>query len=231
MPREPVLVLGDSHAAVFRHPRFARDHPDVDWRIVLVHGATASGLENPNDSRTRAYPTFRRALDEGRERRVVVTLGEVDTGFVIWYRAFKYNEPLFAMLGRAVDAYARFLSEASARADVLCLGAPLPTIRDGAAWGEVANLRREVRAPQLARTALTLEFNRRVRVFCRSRGISFLDLDAVSLGPDGLVRPELLNTNPADHHYEPGPYADLVSPRMTGFLGRATRAAQEAPPA
>jgi len=230
MNSEPVLVLGDSHAGVFRHPRLASAFPEFAFQVVQVHGSTASGLENPNDSRTQAYPTFRRAIESTAAQRVIVSLGEVDTGFVIWYRSFKYRESLFAMLDRAVGAYTRFLAEVEDHFETACISAPLPTIRDGIAWGEVANLRRTVRAPQLARTALTLEFNRRVRAFCRSRAITFLDLDAASLGADGLVRGELRNSNPADHHYEPSRHADLLRPPLSVFLGRDRLALKNRPP-
>jgi len=215
-----VLTLGDSHGAVFRHPLFSARFPDVSWESVVVPGATASGLENPNDSRTQAYPTFRRALDATPARRVIVTLGEVDTGFVIWYRAAKYRESVFAMLDRAVAAYTGFLTAVSADFDVLCVSAALPTIPDDVSWGDVANQRREVRASQRARTALTLEFNRRVRDAALTRGVSCLLLDAASLGPDGLVRSDLLNPDPRDHHYAPERYAALIAESIEPFLRR-----------
>jgi hypothetical protein len=177
-------------------------------------------MENPNDSKTQAYPTFMRALATTPARRVIVTLGEVDTGFVIWYRATKYRESVFAMLDRAVTAYTRFLGEVAQRFDVLCMSTALPTIRDGIAWGEVANQRKEVRASQLARTALTLEFNRRMRAWSLDHGVSYLMLDAASLGTDGLVRPELLNSNPSDHHYDPVRYAELIAGDIADFLNR-----------
>lgn len=216
----PLLVLGDSHGEVFRQPLFAARFPDHAWECVIVPGATASGLENPNSSKTQAYPTFKQALRHSSARRVIVTLGEVDTGFVIWYRARKYKEPVFAMLDRAVEAYARFLGEFAADHDLLCISTPLPTIRDGTAWGEVANMRKEVDASQRARTALTLEFNRRMCQRALALGVSYLSLDADSLGPDGLVRPDLLHANPSDHHYAPDRYAELIAAELPGFLGR-----------
>jgi hypothetical protein len=215
-----VLTLGDSHGAVFRHPTFADRFPAVAWETVVVPGATASGLDNPNDSRTQAYPIFRRALDTTAARRVVVTLGEVDTGFVIWYRAAKHRESVFTMLDRAVAAYADFLAGIVGTFDVLVLSAALPTIPDEVSWGAVANLRREVRSSQRARTALTLEFNRRMRDAALARGASYLMLDDASLGHDGLVRSELLNPDPRDHHYAPERYAALIADAIGPFLDR-----------
>lgn len=225
----PVLVLGDSHGAVFRQPLFAQRFPDRAWEIVVVPGATASGLENPNDSKTRAYPVFKSALAASPARRVIITLGEVDTGFVIWYRSVKYGEPVLAMLDRAVSSYVRFLGElVSAGLDVLCVSAALPTIRDGAEWGDVANQRKEVRASQLSRTALTLEFNRRVRAGALALGASYLSLDAASLGTDGLVAGALRNPDPSDHHYAPAPYAGLIASEIGPFLQRPVPASRRA---
>lgn len=219
----PLLVLGDSHGEVFRQPLFAARFPDHTWDCVIVPGATASGLENPNNSKTQAYPAFKQALSGSNARRVIVSLGEVDTGFVIWYRARKYKESVFAMLDRAVDAYARFLGEFAADHELLCVSTPLPTIRDGAPWGEVANLRKEVDASQRARTALTLEFNRRMCQRALGLGVSYLSLDGRSLGADGLVRPELMHANPSDHHYAPDRYAELIAAELPPFLMRPLR--------
>lgn len=215
-----VLVLADSHGAVFRHDLFRQHFPDTTLDVRLVHGATASGMENPNSSQTQAYPIFMQALSASPAAKVIVTLGEVDTGFVIWHRAEKYGESVEAMGERAISAYTRLLGEIAATREVLCLSTALPTIRDGNVWGEVANLRKTVTATQLERTELTLWFNRRVQTGCSARGIDYLALDPVSLGLDGLVRPELLNPNPCDHHYDWTRYAELIIPRLGDFLHR-----------
>jgi hypothetical protein len=217
---QDILVLGDSHAVVFEHPLFGQCFPNVTLQPTIVYGATASGMENPNDSKTQAYPLFMRTLAENAAPKVIVTLGEVDTGFVIWHRAVKYQESIHAMMDRALRAYMKLLEEISATRDVLCLSTALPTIRDGTCWGEVANLRKEVTATQRERTALTLVFNHRIQAFCLRRRIDYLMLDPVSLGADGLVREELRNPNPGNHHYEAESYASLIIPRLAAFVAR-----------
>lgn len=213
-----VLVLGDSHAQVFRYRRLRRAIPGVFFDVVSVGGATASGLANPN-SKTQAYPLFRRALASSRAKVAVVVLGEVDTGFVIWYRAQKYQEPVAAMLEAAVINYARFLAELQERGmQVMVISTPLPTIRDDNDWGEVANQRREVRVPLRERTELTLEFNRRMREVCQQAGLTYIDLDQASLGPDGVVAAWLLNSNPRDHHYDHQAYARLLIDPLAALL-------------
>ena len=145
-------------------------------------------------------------------------LGEVDTGFVIWYRAQKYQESVKAMTDRAINSYAKFLLEVAARFNVLCISTPLPTIQDGNDWGDVANARREVTATQLERTSLTLEFNKKMQSFCRQQNIAYVMLDEVCLGADGLIRKEFLNRHPNDHHYDSDAYSALLIERLASEL-------------
>lgn len=216
-----ILVLGDSHTPIFQHPCFLQAFPTLHFEVVTVIGATASGLENPN-TKTQAYPIFKEALAQAKAKSgadtVIVMLGEVDTGFVIWYRAQKYQESVSAMATRAISSYSKFLLEVAAQARVICISTPLPTIQDGNDWGEIANARREVTATQRERTELTLQFNRQMQAFCQTHGIDHVMLDGASLGPDGLVKQELMNRNANDHHYEPEVYARLLVEHLDGVL-------------
>jgi hypothetical protein len=212
-----VLVLGDSHAAVFLDKAIRRRFPGYFFDVVSIDGATASGLNNPN-SKTQALPIFTRSLARTRADTIVVLLGEVDAGFVIWHRAEKHGTDAGAMLEAAQANYQAFLRPIAGRFRLICVSAPLPTIPDGQAWGKVANARRSIRATQRERTALTLRFNERTRAFCAANGIDFLDLDAQSLGADGLVDARLLGSNPADHHYDQAAYAAMLMPKLATRL-------------
>lgn len=217
LTRTEILVLGDSHAAVFSDVGFRAQFPLHSFDVVSIGGATASGLENPN-SKTQSTPKFLDALKNSRARTVVVLLGEVDTGFVIWYRAEKYRAAVSQMLLNALRSYQDFLTALKGGHRVICLSAPLPTIPDGQEWGEVANARKDVRASQMERTALTIRFNEGMRKFCAENGIEYLDFDGQSIGEDGLVDKRLLNSNPLDHHYEPRAYMDMMVPKLRKHL-------------
>lgn len=218
-----LLVLGDSHAQVFATPDFQGLLPNCRFEVVWVGGATVSGLANPN-SVTGAMETYHVALAAAARPDAIVTLiGEVDTGFVIWYRAAKYGEPVSAMLELAVAGYASLLDAAAQAAPPVAISAALPTIRDGTDWGEVANARRDVTATQIERTQLTLQFNLRVSELCESRGYGFVDLDGASLGPGGVVRDSLRNADPADHHYDAHEYAAMLAPRLRAALSALPR--------
>ncbi len=212
-----ILVLGDSHSPIFNHELFKEKFPDVFFKVVTVVGATASGLENPN-SLTQAYPIFRKAIDESAAQQVIIMLGEVDTGFVIWYRAQKYQESVASMMDQAIDSYSRFLLELTVRFDVLCISTPLPTIQDDNDWGDIANARREVTASLLERTALTLKFNRTMQAFCTQNGIRYIMLDDSSLGENGIVKADLLNSDRSNHHYDPEQYFHLLADGLTGVI-------------
>ena len=143
----------------------------------------------------------------------------MDTGFVIWYRSQKYNTPVTESLDNALKNYTDLLDKCCANHQVICISAPLPTIADDNDFGEVANQRKSIHATQRQRTDLTLEFNSRIRSFCRNKdanrpNLSFIDLDIDSLGPNGLVKPTLLNRNQLDHHYNNSEYAEILSKKL-----------------
>jgi hypothetical protein len=213
--RHHVLVLGDSHARVFRQPIF---HAlPVRLEIESVAGATLSGLANPN-SQTQAGPVYERRLARARRhapRAVVVMLGEVDCGFVIWWNHEQGGVALESGVERAVENLATLVGRALEVAPVVVISAPLPTLRDGVEYGDdEKGFRKQVRASQLDRTRLVLEFNRVARTVVESAGATFVDLDDITLGADGLVSPILLHPFAGDHHYDPPVYARLLERRF-----------------
>ncbi|MDR3097107.1 MAG: SGNH/GDSL hydrolase family protein [Paraburkholderia sp.] len=217
--KEDILVLGDSHVLVFNCAYMAQAFPDHHFNVVEVPGATVSGLPNPNAA-TGAKQKFEEAANTTKARRVIIMIGEVDTGFVIWYRAQKYGTSVDDMTQLALTNYQQLLLDLGKRFDVACISTPLPTIRDGADWGEVANLRKEISATQRERTELTLAFNNAMEKFCASNGIAYLMLDKDSLGDSGVVKDSLLNKDPRDHHYDAKEHARMIAALLQPWIGR-----------
>lgn len=209
---EEIVVLGDSHARVFLCREIFLAFPFHWFNVIAVDGATVSGLHNPN-STSQAMPIFKDTLQKSAAKTVIFLLGEVDVGFVIWHRAQKKRQgSVAAMLNSALDNYKDLILWALAKnIKVICVSAPLPTIKDDQDWGKIANLRRDIKASQRERTVLTLEFNSKMKKFCKLNGVEYVDLDADSIGKDGLVNSRLLNKDPADHHYDKEAYASLVA--------------------
>jgi hypothetical protein len=214
---EEVLVLGDSHADVFSHKKFTDHFQNKFFNVVWVGGATVSGLTNPK-SKSQALPIFREYIKKTTAATTIVLLGEVDTGFVIWYRANKYITTVSIMLDMAINNYQNLILEISKKSCVVCISAPLPTIRDENDWGEVADARKEVKATQLERTELTVLFNKRMQGFCEANGFNYLSFDNESIGEDGLIRAELYSADPYDHHYDFEKYADMIIKKLKDFL-------------
>ena len=218
-----LLVIGDSHAGIFKTSAMANALNGIDIETVAVHGATVSGLPNPN-AVTQSLAQFRKAIATANVDHVITYIGEVDTGFVIWYRASKYGESVARMFEQAVKNYQSLVDEVAQTSAPIVISTPLPTIRDGTQWGNVANARREVTVTQRERTELTLRFNDAMASFCRVRGYHYIDLDEASLGANGIVRPELLHSDPANHHYSPNAYMKLIVPRLWPILSNMSAA-------
>lgn len=206
-------VFGDSHTEVFTYLNSKIKHKfyyDITW----VGGATAVGMRNPN-SKTNSLKIFKDKIEtiEDKNAGLVFQLGEVDTGFVIWYRAQKYNEPTNTQLEQSVDAYFEFIDYVIGKGfeNLTVVSAPLPTILDNQDWGEIANLRKEVSASQLERTLLTLDYNNRLQRNCNERGLEFLNCDDYLLDSDsGLIKSVFRNKDKNNHHLDIKAYSEVI---------------------
>lgn len=214
---EEILVLGDSHASVFWHKTFNKSFKGYFFNVVAVAGATISGLNNPN-SNTQALSEYLSKLDDSKARIVIVMLGEVDTGFVIWYRAEKYKLSVSEMADLALHNYQILLEDIKKRFTVICVSTPLPTIQDDNDVGEIANIRKQIKATQVQRTILTLMFNKEMQSYCQKNSIFYMMLDDETLGKDGLVKNDMLSQDPKDHHYDKDNYSSLLIEKLKGII-------------
>ncbi len=104
--KAPLLFLGDSHIMYFQKAAESGLFGARESQFCVVSGATAVGLRNPNLSQTNALAQFREKLATVTPPvAVVIQLGEVDCGFVIWYRARKYAESIQMQMQQSIDAY------------------------------------------------------------------------------------------------------------------------------
>lgn len=218
MNKKKLLVLGDSHTLVFKSGQFPMNFPYYDWDVLSVIGATISGIENPN-SKTNAMNIFFDRLAKRDFDKIIIQLGEVDIGFVMWFKSQRDKMPIETYFAITLNQYQKFIKIIFDYCkEILIVSVPLPTIKDGETLGKVSNQRSNIVASQLERTEKTLLFNRKMKEFCIEQKIGFLDLDLLSLGEDGLVDEFLLNKNKADHHYCKFSYSKLLVNQLEKFL-------------
>ena len=220
-----IHFIGDSHTEVFWNMEFSICY---FWRITpkikVVHGATATGLANPN-SKTKALAIFENYLKEevGKDDYVVFQLGEVDCGFAIWYRAEKHGLSIQKQTQLAIDNYSNLIQKSSAingKKTIIC-SAVLPTIQGGNNFGEVANLRKEVKANIKERTQLTLGFNSMLRQLAEKNRLAFIDLDKSLLDEKtSIIKSKYLHKDPTNHHLDPSHLAKIISKELNIIVSK-----------
>lgn len=211
--KEIIECFGDSHTGVFWGLNHERRSEKYFFRVVTVRGATALGLGNPN-SQTNALNIFKFWLERiPPHRKVLFLMGEVDTGFLLWLRAKKYNLSPERCLCELFGRYKDFLQGVREKHNLLVCSVPLPTLNnyDFMNDNDVARARKEVKVSQLERTRMTLLFNQYLKKWAEDQDVVFLDLDSYSYdNSTGLVNAELINKDWPDHHYNPEAYRKIL---------------------
>lgn len=194
-------LMGDSHIGDLKGIQCRSKKIDV--QMCCVQGATASGLMNPH-SKTLAGPVFYNFIDNniGNKDWVVIHLGEVDCGFLIWVRAEREKISVSEQLEFTLNNYFLLLEKIMQKTShVIVLSVIPPTIKDGTKFGNVANLRGQINANQKERALLTKQMNLRLKEFCNSKQIFFINLDENLIdNKTGLVHEHYLNENKDNHH-------------------------------
>ena len=215
--RQVLYCLGDSHARVFDRVAESRLLDKTTLDVTWVLGATALGLANPN-STSNALKDFRAVLDHVPvDEALVILLGEIDAGYLIWYRAEVKGHDLDEEFERSLGNYTEFLDSLvdEGRRQLIVATLPPPTIEDYATWKGLGNARELVTASIEDRTAMTLAYNERLRVWAAKHGIRLLDIEADVMDAEtGRVRAELVNPDPLNHHLHPERFAEIVAGRL-----------------
>ncbi|MCU1486935.1 MAG: hypothetical protein JWN67_3681 [Actinomycetia bacterium] len=213
--RRVLHCLGDSHAEIFIAIAADGLLRDTDLDVTVVSGATALGLSNPN-SRTQALVIFERKLRRlPRHGTVLLSLGEVDCGFLLWYQDERGIASTDEGFERSLANYTAFLAESLRRGfSLIVMSVPQPSIEDYATWAETTNVRREVHADLDARVAVTRRYNERLRVWCRENGVPMLDFEDDVLDEDSRLRPEYRSSDLEDHHYDQTTFSHLVAAKL-----------------
>ena len=218
--RQVLFCMGDSHTRVFTWAAERGTLPRTVIDVETVIGATALGLANPN-STTDALGRFRRAVKRvPHDQRVFVLLGEVDCGYLIWYRAARTGVTVEEQFEESLRTYTGFLDELLEQGwtRLVPVVVPPPTVVDYATWEGLENARKEVRSSLPERTELTRAYNRRLRAYAQERGLEVLDYEDAVLDPaTGLVRDDFRNADPLNHHLDADAFVALITQRLKGL--------------
>lgn len=198
-----ILCCGDSHTMVFKYCNTKQTNYQFD--VCEVGGATAQGAVNPN-SKTNALNIFTKKIyNTTKADKLLIMLGEVDCGFVIWVRSKKYNISVDEQLNTSINNLFSFIKNILNNTnyknnDIIITGSILPTIKDSTNLNFLKGARSEVTVSQLDRTKKTLEYNNLLKNKCKKYGYIYIDITDDIIGNDGIVKTVFLNKNITDHH-------------------------------
>lgn len=201
-----ILVFGDSHSNVFRYCN--EKTRKFKFNVTHVRGATAQGIVNPN-SQTNALNIFTESINNihnlKKINRVAVMLGEVDCGYLIWYRHKKYSIPIKDQVELCITNLFSFVENVILKHflpnQVIILGAHLPTIKDNTDKKFLAGARSEVNASQIDRTRLTILYNALLKKRCRDHNYNYEDITKETMDlRTGIVQGKYLSERKYDHH-------------------------------
>lgn len=201
-----ILVCGDSHTGVFRYSNTKQSK--YKFNVCEVGGATALGLVNPN-SKTNALPIFSKTLQNIKADKIIIMLGEVDCGFVIWVRAKRYNIPVDEQITESIYNLFSFIQQEIINnnkykpRDIIIAGSILPTIRDNTDKNFLGGARSEVDVSQKIRTIKTIEYNNILKMKCNEHGYEYIDITNYILDKnENIVKSIFLNKNAHNHHLD-----------------------------
>lgn len=199
-----ILCCGDSHTRIFNYCNSRQKEFVFD--VCIVNGATAQGAVNPN-SKTNALNIFGKKINSTRADKILIMLGEVDCGFVIWVRSKRYNISIDEQINISINNLFTFVNNIIAtknytNKDIIICGSILPTIKDNTDKKFLSGVRSQVDVSQLERTKKTIEYNNLLKINCHKYGYNYIEIINDILGKDGVVRDKFLNSNSADHHLD-----------------------------
>ena len=211
-----VLFYGDSHANLYINHGANKIQNDIKFDVCYVGGATAQGAVNPN-SKTKALSTYRKTLERKKNNNYDyfgIMLGEVDCGFVIWYRAKKYNKTMQEQIMLAVNNFDEFLKndveKVFSKDKIVVVGATLPTIKDNTNKMFLRGARSEVDVSLRERIDCTFEYNKQLAIMAKRNNYRYFDISDETFDQENYcVFPQFLNKNQYDHHFDSKSVAPL----------------------
>jgi hypothetical protein len=184
-----ICVLGDSHSGVFKDC----NSNEITFDVKIVPGATAQGCVNLNNM-TNSLEIFKNhIMNTKKYDKVMIMLGEVDCGYLIWVRSKRYNISIESQIDLCLKNINIFidnilLKNGYTSEQIILCGAHLPTIKDNCDPKWLNGARKEVDISQYERTLKTLEFNKLLEEMAKTNGNKYIDITKYIIGEDGLIK-------------------------------------------
>jgi hypothetical protein len=218
--KHKIYIFGDSHAEVFNYINKYLSKNDF-FEVLAIGGATAQGLANPR-SKTSALKLFKEKinLDCKKNDNLFFFLGEVDCGFVIWYRSKNYNESIDVQFERSLKNYQDFLISIKEEGykNINIIETVLPTIFDGFE-GQILHERKEVNVSIKKRTELTNRYNKRLSDIARVNNFGFIKITKDIMNETtGLINTFFLNKDKTNHHLSNDKFAPIIYKNILNVL-------------
>lgn len=214
-----VLVQGDSHVQYIKHAHNKKLLGGHSFIFNRIPGASCHGLGNPH-SKTQALAKFKSQIPKVIPDVLIMQMGEVDCGYVIWFWADKKSLDPKEQAIQSLDNYMSYLKYArDYTKKVIITSVTPPTLRDHILEkSDVANSRRAVTVSQIERTKLTLYYNEMLQEECNKNGFKYVELTKQLLNDGGIVDQKYLSPNNLDHHLDNNVMAPIWSQEILKVL-------------
>lgn len=198
---EKIMVIGDSHTEVFE----GYIGKDYIFEQVRCHGATARGAISPI-TKTDSLKIFRNGLATKEANRVIIELGEVDCGYLLWMKNKQTGEPLLDLMNESIDRLIKFVEEEVYQyfgpEDVIMMSVIPPIVEDMTDKRFLDGNRGGVNPSLAERRSLTRMWNKRLARECSARGWKNLNINPKITTGEEVIQ-QFRNPNPWDHHLWP----------------------------
>jgi len=198
---EKIMVIGDSHTEVFE----GYIGEDYIFEQIRCHGATARGAISPI-TKTDSLKIFRNGLATKEANRVIIELGEVDCGYLIWIKNKQTKEPILDLMNESIDRLIKFVEEEVYQyfepKDVIMMSVIPPIIEDMTDKRFLEGNRGGVNPSLEERISLIRTWNKRLAIECKARGWKNLNINSRITAEERVIQ-QFRNPNPWDHHLWP----------------------------
>lgn len=198
---ERILVLGDSHTEVFN----GYTGKEYIFEQFRCHGATARGSINPN-TKTNSLSIFKKGLKSKKAKRVIICLGEVDCGYLIWLKNKETKQPIDELMNESIDNLIKFIETEVYpyyKPEEINIMSVIPQVIEDMTNSKFLNGdRSNVNISIHRRNSLTNKWNDRLEQECKIRNWKFIDINH-RIVEDDKVKLEYRFQNLWNHHLFP----------------------------